>query len=215
MANKKNIRLKNKKTIVFLFPSLMAAFKNEILMGMAQYAQRQRRIVIRCIEEDDVDNKNAFAECDGIFTNTCSEKIINRMTATGLPIVRHYDYSKRPDMIDIGFDDRKIGTMAAEWFLRRRFKNLAYCGNRGSNDSDAVEKEGVCLDRGEGWLQMRDLRRTCHHEEKEIPSHHQHTAAMPGKMDQDAPAAYRRSVPARLQGKPLPGGMPPQRTGRA
>ena len=143
MANKKNIRLKNKKTIVFLFPSLMAAFKNEILMGMAQYAQRQRRIVIRCIEEDDVDNKNAFAECDGIFTNTCSEKIINRMTATGLPIVRHYDYSKRPDMIDIGFDDRKIGTMAAEWFLRRRFKNLAYCGNRGSIDSDAVEKAFV------------------------------------------------------------------------
>lgn len=43
-------------------------------------------------------------------------------------------------MIDIAFDDRKIGTMAAEWFLRRGFKNLAYCGNRGSIDSDEVEK---------------------------------------------------------------------------
>ena len=39
---------------MFLFQSLMAASKNEILMGMAQYAQRQRNIVIRCIEEDDV-----------------------------------------------------------------------------------------------------------------------------------------------------------------
>ena len=140
MPSSKNIKLKKKKTIVFLFPSLMAAFKNEILMGMAQYAQRQRNIVIRCIEEDDVDDKNAFAECDGIFTNAYSEKIIGYITAAGLPIVRLYDYPKRPDMIDIGFDDRKIGTMAAEWFLRRGFKSFAYCGNRGSNDSDAVEK---------------------------------------------------------------------------
>ena len=140
MTSDKNIKLKKKKTIVFLFPSLMAAFKNEILMGMAQYAQRQRNIVIRCIEEDDVRDKNAFAECDGIFTNAYSEKTIGYMTATGLPIVRLYDYPKRPDMIDIGFDDRKIGTMAAEWFLRRGFKSFAYCGNRGSNDSDAVEK---------------------------------------------------------------------------
>ena len=143
MTSSKNIKLKKKKTIVFLFPSLMASFKNEILMGMAQYAQRQRNIAIRCIEEDDVDNKNAFAECDGIFTDSCNEKIIDHMTATGLPIVRHYDYPKRPDMIDIAFDDRKIGTMAAEWFLRRGFKNLAYCGNRGSIDSDEVEKAFV------------------------------------------------------------------------
>ena len=140
MTSDKNIKLKKKKTIVFLFPSLMAAFKNEILMGMAQYAQRQRNIVIRCIEEDDVDDKNAFAECDGIFTNAYSEKTIGYMTAAGLPIVRLYDYPKRPDMIDIGFDDKRIGTMAAEWFLRRGFKSFAYCGNRGSNDSDAVEK---------------------------------------------------------------------------
>ncbi len=140
MTSSKNIKLKKKKTIVFLFPSLMAAFKNEILMGMAQYAQRQRNIVIRCIEEDDVRDKNAFAECDGIFTNAYSEKTIGYMTAAGLPIVRLYDYPKRPDMIDIGFDDKKIGTMAAEWFLRRGFKSFAYCGNRGSNDSDAVEK---------------------------------------------------------------------------
>lgn len=91
MTSSKNIKLKKKKTIVFLFPSLMAAFKNEILMGMAQYAQRQRNIVIRCIEEDDVHDKNAFAECDGIFTNAYSEKTIGYMTATGLPIVRLYD----------------------------------------------------------------------------------------------------------------------------
>lgn len=140
MASNKNFILKKKRTVAFLFPSLMAAFKNEILMGMAQYAQRQRNIGIRCIEEDDVDDKSVFAECDGIFTNTTNEEVIGHMTATGLPIVRFHDDPKRPDMIDIGFDDRKIGKMAAEWFMRRGFKNFAYCGNRGSNDSDAVEK---------------------------------------------------------------------------
>ncbi|MBR4171857.1 MAG: hypothetical protein IKR48_09410 [Kiritimatiellae bacterium] len=103
MTSLKNIKLRKKKTIVFLFQSLMAASKNEILMGMAQYAQRQRNIVIRCIEEDDVDDKNAFAECDGIFTNTCNEKTINHMTAAGLPIARFHDKPKRLDMIDIGF----------------------------------------------------------------------------------------------------------------
>jgi LacI family transcriptional regulator len=62
------------------------------------------------------------------------------MTAAGLPIARFHDKPKRPDMIDIGFDDKKIGTMAAEWFLRRGFKSFAYCGNRGSIDSDEVGK---------------------------------------------------------------------------
>ena len=104
MASNKNFILKKKRTVAFLFPSLMAAFKNEILMGMAQYAQRQRNIGIRCIEEDDVDDKSVFAECDGIFTNTTNEEVIGHMTATGLPIVRFHDDPKRPDMIDIGFD---------------------------------------------------------------------------------------------------------------
>ena len=145
MANKKNIRLKDKKTIAFLFPSLLASFKNEILMGMAQYAQRRRNITIRCIEESDVDGENAFAECDGIFMDTRNKEVIRRMTAAGLPIVRFYDYlyQKRPDMIDIGVDNRKIGMLAAEWFLRRGFKNFAYCGNTCSKDDDEVEKAFV------------------------------------------------------------------------
>ena len=143
MANKKNIRLKDKKTIAFLFPSLMASFKNEILMGMAQYAQRRRNISIKCIEDYHVAEKNIFTGCDGIFMAVSDEKAMARMSATGLPIVRHYDYPKRPDMIDIGFDDRKIGTMAAEWFLRRGFKSFAYCGSHGSSDSNEVEKAFV------------------------------------------------------------------------
>ena len=145
MTSNKKLRLKNKKTIAFLFPSLLASFKNEILMGMAQYAQRWRNITIRCIEESDVDDENAFAECDGIFMDTRNKEVIRRMTAAGLPIVRFYDYlyQKRPDMIDIGFDNRKIGTLAAEWFLRRGFKNFAYCGNTCSKDDDEVEKAFV------------------------------------------------------------------------
>ena len=140
MKSSKNIKLKKNRTIAFVFPTLMSSFKTEILMGMAQYAQKRRNIVIRCFEEDDLDEKNPFAECDGIFTDLPNGKAMDHMAATGLPIVRFHDEPKRPGMIDIGFDDRRIGAMAAEWFLRRGFKNFAYCGNRGSNDSDAVEK---------------------------------------------------------------------------
>lgn len=143
MINDKTISPKKNKTIAFVFPSLMASFKNEILMGMAHYAQRRRNISIKCIEDYHVEEKDIFAGCDGIFMAVSDEKSVARMVATGLPIVRHYDYPKRQDMIDIGFDDRKIGTMAAEWFLRRGFKNFAYCGSHGSCDSDEVEKAFV------------------------------------------------------------------------
>ena len=82
------------------------------------------------------------------------------MVATGLPIVRHYDYPKRPDMIDIAFDDRKIGTMAAEWFLRRGFKNFAYCGSHGSIDSDEVEKAfGTTAGKYITSVKMREAKR--------------------------------------------------------
>lgn len=40
MINDKTISPKKSKTIAFVFPSLMASFKNEILMGMAHYAQK-------------------------------------------------------------------------------------------------------------------------------------------------------------------------------
>ena len=140
MKSSKNIKLKKNRTIAFVFPTFMSSFKTEILMGMAQYAQKRRNIVIRCFEEDDLGEKNPFAGCDGIFTDLPNGKAMDHMAATGLPIVRFHDEPKRSDMIDIGFDDRRIGAMAAKWFLRRGFKRFAYCGNRGSNDSDAVEK---------------------------------------------------------------------------
>ena len=143
MKSSKNIKLKKNRTIAFVFPSPMSSFRNEVLMGMAQYAQKRRNIVIRCFDEDDLGEKNIFAECDGIFTDLPNGKAIDHMAATGLPIVRFHDEPKRPNMIDIGFDDRRIGAMAAEWFLRRGFKNFAYCGNRGDNDSDAVERSFV------------------------------------------------------------------------
>ena len=143
MKSSKNIKLKKNRTIAFVFPTLMSSFKTEILMGMAQYAQKRHNIVIRCFEEDDLGEKNPFAGCDGILTDMHKGKAMDLMAATGLPIVRLYEYPKRPDMIDIGFDDKKIGTMAAEWFLRRGFKSFAYCGNRGSIDSDEVEKAFV------------------------------------------------------------------------
>ena len=51
MINDKTISPKKNKTIAFVFPSLMASFKNEILMGMAHYAQKRRNISIKCIED--------------------------------------------------------------------------------------------------------------------------------------------------------------------
>lgn len=90
------------------------------------------------------------SDCDGIIFHADPEapiaradnrQLIDVLKATGLPIIDTYDFHLRDSaVISIECNAPKIGTMAAEWFLRRGFKAFAYYGRPPGSDRHPTGK---------------------------------------------------------------------------
>ena len=166
MKKKKTVPLKRTKTIAFITEAIMSSVKNDYLHGFAEYAQRQKDIAVRCIEPVHVGKSGILDGCDGIVTDTADNAVLEYFKTTGLPIVYIGD-SDDPAIVGVKFDSVTAATMAAEWFLRRGFRNFAYCGVRGISGAliydpsekafaDAVAKAGCeCMVFDEAALTKR------------------------------------------------------------
>lgn len=131
------------KTVAFVCTAL-SSFKFHLLFGVTQYAQERRGIAVLTVEPDDIRNKTNLGNCDGIIINVADRNVIETLTATGLPVVDTGCEFDDIRLVGVDFDLAKHGAMAAEWFLRRGFRNFGYCGHSGCsryrNSSDVLER---------------------------------------------------------------------------
>ena len=123
----------------------------EMLKGFARYMQVHPKIAIRQVLPPRHNEVLKLNEFSGIITDGLNKPHIEMLKAPGLPIV---DLSGEmiddPEIITIDNDLEKTGTMVAERFLQRGFKNFAYFGIDGKRACDTmsnafcarVEKEG-------------------------------------------------------------------------
>ena len=115
------------KTIAIVSNAFTAGIENEFLLGVAQYAQERRNIVIRLLHPSDSDMHDSLADCDGIIS-WAMQDTAQRLKTTGLPIIDISNIQPDPDLIGVDVDTARTAVMAAEWFLRRGFRSFAYCG---------------------------------------------------------------------------------------
>ena len=132
------------RIIVFISESVNPMHNCNILIGMSQYTHMHTNYTVRFIEFGDIDKENMFDSCDGIVILTVKKPILDKVAGLGVPVVNlcGNSDSKAPDARIVGVlkNDRKIGTIAAEWFLRRGFKNFAYCGVHDFEITDPAEE---------------------------------------------------------------------------
>ena len=135
MKNFDSKQLGIQKKVAFITDShANSPFEQRILSGVAKHMQKRRGFILRTILFSQTTRYYLTSEFDGIIINLCAEnthKLLKMLKGTTLPIVDTASEIENPSLIRVDLDIVREGTMAAEWFLRRRFRNLAYCGFHG------------------------------------------------------------------------------------
>ena len=127
------------RTIAFYSNNVLsAAFTSAFLSGMTRYIQKFRNMSIQDISSMSLADIDLGAY-DGIAVSINRHDEFEFLRASGIPVVLLH--GECPDDLDIAAvdtDNGKVGSMAAEWFLRRGFRKLAYCGLTGLPTSDMI-----------------------------------------------------------------------------
>ena len=122
------------KKVAFITDATDSAFTQRLLSGIAGYMQKRRGFVLQNIPFTEIISDSLNRRFDGIIINLCAEntrKLLDTLNGTNLPIVDTSAEVEDPALIRVDIDLGREGEMAAEWFLRRGFRNLAYCGFHG------------------------------------------------------------------------------------
>ena len=124
------------KMVAFITDATAATpFAQRILSGVAEYMQKRRGFVLQNISFTEILSGSLNRRFDGIIINLSAEntrKLLRTLNGEMLPIVDTSAEIENPALIRVDLDIVREGTMAAEWFLRRGFRNFAYCGFHGS-----------------------------------------------------------------------------------
>ena len=126
---------KHKKVAFITDSADTPSFAQRILSGIAGYMQKRRGFVLQQIPFAEIANDTLNDRFDGIITNLCAKHTRNLLDVLGktkLPIVDTGAEIGAPSLIRVDIDIVREGAMAAEWFLRRGFRNFAYCGFHGT-----------------------------------------------------------------------------------
>lgn len=128
MTTNRKIKLRQTKTIAVVSDIVMPTVKSKYLLGIAKYAQERRNFTIRSVDLANIRSGNPLDGCDGVIMDTDESDVIELVKAAGLPVVDTTCSTSDPALISVDNDIRRMGNMAAEWFLRRGFRSFAYCG---------------------------------------------------------------------------------------
>lgn len=123
------------KTIA-LFLETNGEYGRDFLKGVAQYAHERKTWQLKLVALVDAKDDRAFDGCDGIIARVAEPSTIERLKATGLPIVDSFCHLRDESLIGVDGDHAFVARMAAEYFMRRGFRHFAYCGYKGTRFSD-------------------------------------------------------------------------------
>ena len=126
---------RQRKRVAFITDAPSAtSFTPRLLSGIALFIQKRRSVVLQQIPFAEIAKDTLNDRFDGIISNLCAthtRNLLAMLNGASLPIVDTGAEIKDPSLIRVDIDIVREGTMAAEWFLRRGFRNFAYCGFHG------------------------------------------------------------------------------------
>lgn len=132
-----NTRIMQGKPKVLLMMETSRKYGRSILRGIAKYSRthgpwifyRQAPFYWGSSSKKATLKQLLKLDIDGIILREQREQeLTDTILATGLPVVVSPYRELFPGLHNIVSDDAAIGTMAAEYLLRRGFKQFAYCG---------------------------------------------------------------------------------------
>ena len=127
------------------------AYGRALMEGIAAFAQKSGDWKLRSLANGRI-TATTLRGYDGLIVRLADSKVAAAIRTAKLPAVDVYGDRVRMDARSIPVadgDHRLTGEMAAEFFLKRGFRNFAWCGVDGLNFSDA---------RGRGFCEALEAR---------------------------------------------------------
>ena len=135
--NKHPISPVRRKKVAFISDAIAtSSFTQRILSGIAGYLQRRRGIILQQVPFGEIANDAPGGQFDGIISNLSAKNtrmLLKMLDGANLPIVDISAETEDPALVRVDIDIVRDGAIAAEWFLRRGFRNFAYCGFHGTD----------------------------------------------------------------------------------
>lgn len=107
-----------------------------LVRGIAAFGQERRDWLLRLIKPTDLRRPDALAGYDGIIARVADESARRLLLKSDVPVVDVFCHFDGPDFIRVETDHRRIGQLAAEYFLAKGYTSFAYCGFSGTTYSD-------------------------------------------------------------------------------
>lgn len=114
------------------------AYGRALMEGIAAFAQKSGDWKLRSLANGRI-TAAALRDYDGLIVRLADSKVAAAIKAAKIPTVDVYGDRPRTDARSIPVADGNhllTGSMAAEFFLKRGFRNFAWCGVDGLNFSD-------------------------------------------------------------------------------
>ena len=111
-------------------------FGRGLCRGISEFALKSGAFSPYLISASDLGNAESLRTYDGFIARVMNDRIANALAATHRPVVDVYYDKLHKGFAIVKTRHSRIGTIAAEHFLARRFKNFAFCGFAGGRFSD-------------------------------------------------------------------------------
>jgi len=115
---------------------LTREFGRDLCKGITDFACSHEGFIPFFITPETLKRKSELKSYDGFIARVMSDEMAATLAALKKPIVDMYYDKPRPGFAIVKTNHSRIGRLAAEHFLERKFKNFAFCGFAGGRFSN-------------------------------------------------------------------------------
>ena len=128
---------------------LTRAFGRDICAGITSYAQEHECLTPFFVDLKSLKEPRTLSRFDGFIARVMNDKIAKHLAASGKPVVDIYYEKPRPGFAVVKTNHNRLGRLAAEHFIERKFSNFGFCGFSGGRFSEysrlAFRRAGTLL----------------------------------------------------------------------
>ena len=118
-----------------LIVEITREFGRGLCRGVSELARESGTFNPFLIDAPKLKNPDQLREYDGFIARVMNDRIAQVLAKTKKPVVDVYYDKPRDGFAIVKTRHSRIGTLAAEHFIERKFKNFAYCGFAGGRFS--------------------------------------------------------------------------------
>ena len=122
---------------------LTRALGRDLCAGITAYAQEHEGLSPFFIDMKTLKNPSLLSTFDGFIARVMNDDIAQRLSALKKPVVDTYYDKPRPGFAVVKTNHSRLGSLAAEYFLNRRFTAFGFCGFAGGRFS-GYSRQAFC-----------------------------------------------------------------------